>query len=222
MPSDLNRLLAKLSRDQLRDLLAAKEEIEGLEGRRAELQEELAAIEKQLQRLLGKTIGGRTGARRAKKTVKKSAKKAAKKSAPKTAKKAAKKTAKKTARRTAKKSVKKSAQKTAEKPIKKTGKKTVKKVGKRSPRPGVRKTAKQTTRESVPRPAAGGPRVKLEDVVVNILEQHGGPMPFKQILETIVTGELFTSRSANFDNVLRRTVSTSEKIKRVSRGVYGL
>lgn len=65
-------------------------------------------------------------------------------------------------------------------------------------------------------------KVRLEDVVVEVLTDRGEAMSFKEILETITSQQLFKSRSKSFDNVLRRTISTSDKIKRVSRGVYGL
>ena len=41
MSTDLTRLLAKLSRADIENLLAAKDEVEGLETRRAELAKEL-------------------------------------------------------------------------------------------------------------------------------------------------------------------------------------
>jgi len=39
-------------------------------------------------------------------------------------------------------------------------------------------------------------------------------------MATIQKKKLIKTKSANFANVLRRTISTSEKIKRVGRGVY--
>ncbi len=66
----------------------------------------------------------------------------------------------------------------------------------------------------------GGSRVKLEDVVLGVLKKNGAPMNFKELFSAIVDGKLFTSKSKNFDNVLRRTLSTSKVIKRISRGVY--
>lgn len=76
-----------------------------------------------------------------------------------------------------------------------------------------RKTAKKTARK------AGG-RVKLEDVVLGVLKKKGQPMGFKELYDAIVGDKLFKSKSKNFDNVLRRTLSTSKVVKRVSRGVY--
>ena len=42
----------------------------------------------------------------------------------------------------------------------------------------------------------------------------------QDILTTVTKKKLIKSKSADFANVLRRTVSISKKIKRVSRGVY--
>ncbi len=167
MPTNLSKLLSELSRNDIQKLLVAKEEVDTLEARRAELQKELSTIEKRLAKLIGETLGS--------------------------------------ARATTRKTGKKAAGKTAGK--------------------APRKTARKTTRKAAAkggRKAAAKPRVKLEDVVVAVLQKQGDAMPFKEILEAITTGKLFKSRSANFDNVLRRTLSTSDKVKRVSRGVYGL
>mgnify|MGYP007005251345 CR=1 FL=1 len=79
----------------------------------------------------------------------------------------------------------------------------------------VKKTARK------PRAAAAGKgRVTLEDVIVKVLKGNRGPMPFKEMKKVIVDGKLFKTKSANFDNVLRRTLSTSKAVKRVGRGVY--
>ncbi len=63
-------------------------------------------------------------------------------------------------------------------------------------------------------------RVKLEDVIAEVLVKNGQAMNFKELYGTIVDGKLFKSKSKNFDNVLRRTLSTSKLVKRVARGVY--
>jgi len=47
-------------------------------------------------------------------------------------------------------------------------------------------------------------------------------MAFKDILATIEKKKLVRTRSKNFANVLRRTLSTSKAVKRVGRGVYGV
>ena len=170
MSTDLTRLLAKLSRADIENLLAAKDEIEGLETRRAELAKELAAIDNKLAKLASAALGGRRGAKK------------------KTRKKAAKKTARKTAKKTTRKVTAKG---------RKVGKKVGKKVSKKS-------------------------RPKLEDVVVALIKKNGGPMSFKDIYATIVKRKLVKTRSKQFDNVLRRTLSTSDNVKRVSRCVYGI
>lgn len=82
-----------------------------------------------------------------------------------------------------------------------------------------KKVVKKTTRK--PRAAAGGKgRVTLEDVIVKVIKGNKGAMAFKDLKKTIVGGKLFKTKSANFDNVLRRTLSTSKAVKRVGRGVY--
>ena len=47
-------------------------------------------------------------------------------------------------------------------------------------------------------------------------------MSFKDLHAAIVGGKLFATKSAKFDNVLRRTLSTSKKVKRVARGIYAV
>lgn len=112
---------------------------------------------------------------------------------------AGKKTARKATRKTAKKVV-------AKKAAGKTGKKTpVKKVAK--------KIAKKTTRNVATKP-------RLEDIVVGIIKGKGKPVSYQDILASIKDGKLFKSKSSNFDNVLRRTLSTSKKVKRAGRGIY--
>ena len=192
MPTEWNRLLKRLSKVELQKLLHAKTEIEDLEARRAVLKKELAAIEKDLDRLTsGDTGRGRRGA-------KKTGRVAGRKKSPS---KAAVRT------RSAKKAKKKA------------------KIEARAPaRKAVQGSAAVRRSKSKPAKAApaAGKRMTLEDVVASILAQCGEPMPFKVLLERIVKGELFASRSKNFENVLRRTLSTSKRIKRLGRGIYGL
>lgn len=94
--------------------------------------------------------------------------------------------------------------------------------GKRGPR--KKTTTKKAGAKKVVRrkPAAGKgtSRVKLEDVVLAVLKKKGKPLAFKDLYEAIVGGKLFASKSKNFDNVLRRTLSTSKLVKRVGRGIY--
>lgn len=82
----------------------------------------------------------------------------------------------------------------------------------------TRKAAKKKTAKK--RIAKKAPRQTLESVVVDLLKANKKPMKFQDILETILKKKLVKTKSKNFANVLRRTVSTSKKIKNVSRGVY--
>ncbi len=194
MTADLNRVLSELSRDELERLLAAKDEIERLEARRHELKEELASVEQTLDRLVHEATGtGRGSGRTA----------AARQGTGKATRKGAKKAAKtrKTARKT---SARKSAGKAAG---------DGKTAAKKTPRRGSRPSGKR---------GSAGDGGTLEDVIVKVLQEHGEPMSFKALLESIVMNKLFVSRSKNFDNVLRRTLSTSDRVKRVSRGVYAI
>jgi hypothetical protein len=43
---------------------------------------------------------------------------------------------------------------------------------------------------------------------------------FRAIMANIKKGKLVKTKSKNFENVLRRTLSTSTTVKRVGRGVY--
>ena len=85
-----------------------------------------------------------------------------------------------------------------------------------------KKTAKKTAKKTSKAKKTTPPRATLEDVIVTLIEKHGGPMSFKDILAAIIDGKLVKTRSSQFDNVLRRTLSTSDRVKRVSRGVYGI
>lgn len=119
----------------------------------------------------------------------------------------------------AKRTKKRAKKKVAGKSVKKTAKKaTRKKTAKKAPR---RKTAAKKTGKTV-RKSAAAPRPKLEDVIVKVLGRRKKGMSFKDLHATIVDGKLFATKSANFDNVLRRTLSTSKKVKRVGRGVYAV
>lgn len=109
--------------------------------------------------------------------------------------------------RVAKKRVAKAAAKKKAQVKRKTGKKAV---------------AKKATKKRVAKKAAAKktPRVTVESVVVGLLKGKKKPMAFQDILSTIQKKKLVTSKSKNFGNVLRRTLSTSKKVKRVSRGMY--
>jgi len=100
------------------------------------------------------------------------------------------------------------------------GKATRKKVTRRTG--SAKASGKKAGRRKAPRKkAVAGGKPKLEDVVLGVLQKNGAPMPFKDLFTAIVKGKLFASKSKNFDNVLRRTLSTSKKVKAVSRGIYG-
>lgn len=119
----------------------------------------------------------------------------------------------KTVRRKAKRKKTATRKKTA--PKKTTRKKTAAAAAtkKKAPR---RKTAGKTP----VRGKAGAGKTTLEDVVAQLIKKNKGPLSFKELFTAIVDGKLFRSKSRNFDNVLRRTLSTSRKVKRVGRGVY--
>jgi hypothetical protein len=108
---------------------------------------------------------------------------------------------------------------------KKVGKKTAKKraakvVPKKKVQVGKKKAAKKRVAKKTG--AKKAPRVTVESVVVALLKGRKKPMAFQDILATIEKKKLVTSKSKNFANVLRRTLSTSKKIKRVARGMYGV
>ena len=83
-------------------------------------------------------------------------------------------------------------------------------------------TKKKVTKKAKSSAAKSGGRVKLEDVVVSLIKANRKPMTYKELIGIIVEKKLFTSKSSNFDNVLRRTLSTSKLVKRVGRGVYSV
>ncbi len=94
-------------------------------------------------------------------------------------------------------------------------KKTVKKQVAKKPGPAKHRGRK---------PAAGKPtgatKMKLEDVIVAVIRKKRSPIAFQDLKARIVKGRLFKTKSGNFDNVLRRTLSTSKMVKRVGRGIY--
>ncbi len=195
MPTNVMAMLQSLSRAQIERLLKAKERIEALQNRREELRGELAQIESALGGLLAGTGDVAKTERGARKSAKK---KSAKK---KTAKKP---TAKKA---TAKKAATKKASPKA--PARK-------KAGKKKAAPAGRGAAVKAAKAGKPA------RATLEDVVYSVIEKRGEPVPFQVLIKTITSKKLFKTRSSNFDNVLRRTLSTSRRIKRVGRGLYGI
>jgi hypothetical protein len=101
------------------------------------------------------------------------------------------------------------------KPGVRVGKKAVAAKAKPGRKPKVRVAGKRG------RPVASkAPRQTVESVVVALLKANKKPMAFPEIMATIQKKKLIKTKSANFANVLRRTISTSAKIKRVARGTY--
>lgn len=83
---------------------------------------------------------------------------------------------------------------------------------------GAKKVAKKTTRAKPAPRGAKGPTI--ESVVVDVIKANGGKMAFQEILATIQKKKMVKTKAKDFANVLRRTISTSERIKRAGRGVY--
>lgn len=69
---------------------------------------------------------------------------------------------------------------------------------------------------------AGKAAPSIQDVVVALIREHGKPMPFQAIMANIKKRKLVKTKSKDFANVLRRTLSTSRLVKRVARGTYGV
>lgn len=117
---------------------------------------------------------------------------------------------------------KKAVKKTAKRPARKTAAKAATAAPKRG-RPkkagGAKKTAKKPSRaKGAPRAAKGGPTI--ESVVIDVIKANGGKMAFQEVLATIQKKKLIKTKAKDFANVLRRTISTSGKIKRAGRGIY--
>lgn len=200
-------LAGELSLDDLRRLLVVKERLTELESRRGELETELAAVRTAIADLVK---GGPAAA--AAKATRRTAGGAAKKTAEKTVKKAAKKTAKKAGKRRV--VAKKAAAKKAA-PRKAAAKKAV--ATKKAPR------AKAVAKKAAPKPAAGGRKAgkaTLESVVARLIKANGGTMTVQEILGAIAKGKLVKTKSRNFPNVLRRTLSTSTILVSAGRGSY--
>jgi len=117
-------------------------------------------------------------------------------------------------KKAAKKAPRKAAKKTVRKKVvrKKVVRKKVvrKKIAARKV-PGKRATSAK--------PKSTG-KMKLEDVIVSAIRKNGSSIAFQDLKARILKGKLFKTKSGNFDNVLRRTLSTSKKVKRVGRGIY--
>jgi DNA polymerase III gamma/tau subunit len=230
MPTNVMAMLQSLSRAQIERLLQAKERIETLQSRRDDLRKELAQIEATLGGLLAGTddVARTASSSRAPTTSaatrKTTSRKAGKKAVAKRT--AAKKTgAKKTAARQS--AVEKTPARTTK------AKKTTARKATAKKATAKKATAKTTAKKAASKAAAkkvaatgrsggGDKRATLEDVIYNLIEKRGEAVPFQELLGTITGKKLFKTRSTNFDNVLRRTLSTSTRIKRVGRGMYGI
>ena len=99
----------------------------------------------------------------------------------------------------------------AKKAVRRLGKKVGRRVVKRAKAPARKKAA-------VKRPAKPG----IQDVVVALIRENGKPMAFQAILGAIQQRKLVKTKSKNFQNVLRRVLSTSTKVKRAGRGIYAV
>jgi hypothetical protein len=198
-------ILTNISAAELRRMLAIKEKLEKLESRRKTVAAELTKLDKEIEKILA---GGAPAARRKKVVKKKAVKKKAGRRKVAKKKVAAKKAGARSGRKVAKKTVRKAAKKTVKAAAKKTGRKVAKKPARKKP---ARKRAAQ---------GKGG--ATLEDVVIGVIKAAGKEMSFPDIRDTITSKKLYQSKSKNFDNVLRRTISTAKRIKRVGRGVYAV
>ncbi len=170
---------------------AAQAQFKKLESRLAALDKEYAAVQVATGQLVAGLLGGATAN--------------AKATTPKTT-------------RAPKVQVGKS--KTAKaKPGRKPGVRVGKKAAAAKAKPGRKPKARVATKRG--RPAATkAPRTTVESVVITLLKANKKPMAFPEIMATIQKRKLVKTKSANFANVLRRTISTSGAIKRVSRGTY--
>lgn len=215
VPANL-MISAQLSVAQIKKILAVKEKLEKLETRKDKIDSDIARAEKELAGLLRGTQGKPGSRKKAKKKARKKVRKKVK-----AAKKAGKTVRMKIKKKKAKKAVKKTAKKTARKVTKRKARKVVKKAGKKKV---VKKTGRKTPRKAGK--VRGAPKTRskptLEEVVAVLIKSRGKPIAFQDILGTIQKRKLFTTKSKNFANVLRRTLSTSKMVKRVGRGVYGL
>ena len=104
---------------------------------------------------------------------------------------------------------------------KKVAGKTGRKPGRKKPIVKKAGSKKVTRKKAAPKRAAAG-KMKLEDVIVSVIKKNRSPIAYQELKARIIKGKLFKTKSDNFDNVLRRTLSTSKLVKRVGRGIYGV
>lgn len=196
-------LAGELSLDDLRRLLAVKERLTELESRRSDLESELAKVGAAIADLVkGGPVAAASGTSSAKAAKKTGRRKVGRKKA------VAKKVAAKKA--VAKKATKKTAKKmTAAKRIVSKKRAVTKKAAAKKP----------VVKKPVVKGKAAG-KATLESVVAGLIRANGGKMSVQDILAAIAKGKLVKSKSGNFANVLRRTLSTSTILVSAGRGLY--
>ena len=98
------------------------------------------------------------------------------------------------------------------------------KVGRPAKKVAAKKVGRPAKKAGRPvrKVAAKAPRVTVESVVADLIRGNGSPMSFQEIFAEITKQKLIKTKSKNFANVLRRTLSTSKALKRVSRGIYNV
>lgn len=117
---------------------------------------------------------------------------------------------------------KKAAKTAAKRPARKTAAKAATAASKRGTPKKVTRAkgrAKKATGTATKRAAAKSAPT-IESVVIDLIKANGGKMAFQEVLATIQKKKLIKTKAKDFANVLRRTISTSGKIKRAGRGVY--
>jgi hypothetical protein len=112
------------------------------------------------------------------------------------------------------------------KPGKKVGRKPGRPATKKAGRPVGKKVVRRVTKKAKPAPRKKAPAKRtaptIESIVVQVIQKNRKPMAFRDLLATIKKGKLVKTKSKDFQNVLRRVISTSTKVKRVGRGVYSV
>jgi hypothetical protein len=106
------------------------------------------------------------------------------------------------------------------KPGKMLGRKPGRPVAKKAGRPAGKKVVRRAAKKAKAAPKRPAPTI--ESIVVQVLRKNRKPMAFQDLLSTIKKGKLVKTKSKDFANVLRRVLSTSTRVKRVGRGVYGV
>lgn len=199
MPRKKRLPLADISLGELKRMVAIKERTSALEEKRERLQGELAEVEAAIAKLTGAPA---PAAGRQRKPGRKPGRKPARKAGRKPGRKPGRPAGRRGVRAAAAVRTARAAGKAAGKRGRKAGRRAVKAPAK----------AKR---------AAGGGGT-LQEVVAGLIRAHGSPMAFQDILRTIQSRKLVKTKSKDFANVLRRTLSTSRLVKRVARGTYGV